>query len=123
MKATLGWAGRVEGLPEGYALGDTLFGNVIVSPADEMGSWTAGDFSQRELQMSEPKPAHDLTVEEWREYDFGGRVYRIEAPRLLVVGSTTHRVVDSHGVTHCLPAPGYHCCVLRWKGRTEPVSF
>jgi hypothetical protein len=61
---------------------------------------------------------NDLTDELWREYDFPGREkpYRIEAPRALYVmsGGTTHRVVDIHGVAHCVPAPGQAGCVLRW---------
>ena len=71
----------------------------------------------------DPKQAHDLTGEEWREYEFGGRVYRIDNPSLLIVGTTTHRVVDSSGMTHCLPRPGVDGCVLRWRGKTEPVAF
>lgn len=63
--------------------------------------------------MNEPK---DISVEEWREYDFVGRVYRIERPQKLWVGTTTHRVLDIVGIVHCVPAPGYHGCVLRWKG-------
>lgn len=62
----------------------------------------------------------DLTdVEEWREYDFGGRIYRIERPVSVHFrdGGTTHRVVDSDGVVHCVPAPGQNGCVLRWSGR------
>lgn len=60
----------------------------------------------------------DLSNEAWREYDFGGRVYRIERPALLFVrpGGTTHRVVDAENVTHCVPAPGFQGCVLRWTG-------
>jgi len=59
---------------------------------------------------------HDLTVELWREYDFGGRVYRIENPKALYLrpGSSTHRVEDANGVVHCLPSPGQMGCVLRW---------
>lgn len=66
----------------------------------------------------------DISTEEWREYDFGGRVYRIDAPRSLYTrdGGATHRVVDERGVTHCVPAPGHHGCVLRWQA-TPPVSF
>lgn len=64
----------------------------------------------------------DISTEEWREYDFGGRVYRIESPRQLYVGVTTHRVVDSSGLTHCIPAPGINGCVLRWRAN-PPVSF
>lgn len=67
----------------------------------------------------------DLSDEEWREYDFQGRVYRIEKPVALYVrpNGTTHRVVDAAGVTHCLPAPGQLGCVLRWFSPTKPVSF
>jgi exopolysaccharide biosynthesis protein len=67
----------------------------------------------------EPK---DISSEEWREYDFGGRVYRIESPQRLYVGTTTHRVVDAAGVTHCVPAPGFEGCAVRWKAAPE-VSF
>jgi hypothetical protein len=71
----------------------------------------------------EPK---DITVEEYREYDFGGRVYRIDNPKTLYVGETTHRVVDVNGVVHCVPVPGRNGCVLRWKNQasaTAPVQF
>lgn len=70
---------------------------------------------------------HDLSNEEWREYDFGGRVYRIENPVRLWVrpGGTTHRIEQSDGVVVCLPAPGHCGCVLRWKQKpgTGAVSF
>lgn len=67
----------------------------------------------------------DLTKEQWREYDFGGRVYRIEGPKTLWIGTTTHRVLDASGVVHCLPSPGQGDCVLRWhpKNAAEPVQF
>lgn len=69
----------------------------------------------------------DLTVEAWREYDFGGRVYRIDNPIELYYrpGGETHRVVVEGGITHCVPAPGVHGCVLRWldKDPTTPVKF
>lgn len=57
-------------------------------------------------------------VEEWREYDFGGRVYRIDTPACVQfrATSTTHRVTDENGIVHCVPAPGFQGCVLRWKG-------
>ena len=55
-------------------------------------------------------------VEEWREYDFDGRVYRIDRPVKVYLGTTSHRVVGSDGVVHCVPAPGLQGCVLRWKG-------
>lgn len=70
---------------------------------------------------------NSLTDEVWREYDFGGRVYRIEFPQKLHFrsGGTTHRVVDSLGVVHCVPAPGQQGCVLRWKvfDGANPVAF
>ena len=62
---------------------------------------------------------HNLRgIEEWREYDFGGRVYRIDKPVSLHFreGGSTHRVVDEAGIVHCVPAPGKDGCVLRWKG-------
>jgi hypothetical protein len=73
--------------------------------------------------MSKEMKKYDLTgTEEWREYDFDGRVYRIDNPTELQFysGSTTHRVTDSNGIVHCVPAPGQQGCVLRWKG---PVIF
>lgn len=77
--------------------------------------------------MSDELKTSDLTCEEWREYDFGGRVYRIENPVSLVtrVGGTTHGVVDSVGIVHCVPAPGVGGCALRWKPKNadEPVQF
>lgn len=69
----------------------------------------------------------DISVEEWREYDFGGRVYRITAPQTLFTrpGGSTHRVVDGAGIVHCLPSPGAEGCVLRWKSKDplKPVDF
>lgn len=67
----------------------------------------------------------DLTVELWREYDFGGRVYRIEKPAKLFYrdGGSTHRVVDGDGVAHCVPAPGVNGCALRWKQAEGAVTF
>lgn len=70
---------------------------------------------------------HDLLCEEWREYDFSGRVYRINDPVKLYLrpGCTTHRVLDTNGVVHCMPKPGEFGCVLRWKARSSKpfVSF
>lgn len=69
----------------------------------------------------------DITDELWREYDFGGRVYRIDEPQQLYVrvGGTTHRVLGSDGIVHCVPAPGVSGCVLRWqpKAGKPPVAF
>ena len=66
--------------------------------------------------------AKDISTEQWREYDFVGRVYRIDSPKLLYIGKTTHRIVDSVGVTHCCPAPGFSGCILRWQA-SPAVSF
>lgn len=69
----------------------------------------------------------DLSTEAWREYDFGGRVYRIENPVTLYSrsGGTTHRVVTADNIIHCVPAPGVSGCVLRWsvKAGAPSVSF
>ena len=69
----------------------------------------------------------DITTEAWREYDFGGRVYRIDNPVKLFLrdGGTTHRVLDSSGIVHCLPTVGNSGCVLRWIGKdgSPDVSF
>lgn len=69
--------------------------------------------------------AHSLRAESIREYDFGGRVYQIIYPQKLYIGTTTHRVVDSKGIVHCVPAPGQQGCVLRWypRDKTKPVQF
>lgn len=69
----------------------------------------------------------DLSSEKWCEYDFDVRTYRIDNPVKLIMrdGGTTHRVIDSEGIVHCLPAPGNKGCVLRWKSRdnNKPVEF
>lgn len=77
----------------------------------------------------------DISQEEWRKYEWEylvmgqvfHRTYLITKPVLLFTrkGGTTHRVVDSTGVAHCIPAPGQMGCVLRWyngEGK-EPVNF
>ena len=70
--------------------------------------------------MSELKKINVKGVEEWREYVFIGRqeAYRINDPVSIEFysGSSTHRVTDSLGIVHCVPAPGFYGCVLRWKG-------
>jgi hypothetical protein len=69
----------------------------------------------------------DLTIEAYREYDTGARVYRINAPVALYYknGGSTHRVVDSDGVVHCITyGPRNPSVVLRWKNKgTDPVGF
>jgi hypothetical protein len=66
-----------------------------------------------------------LNMELWREYDFSGRVYRLDNPQRLYYrsGGTTHRVIDKDGIAHCLPAPGEKGCVLRWKMKEGFVAF
>lgn len=68
--------------------------------------------------MGELKTIDVKGVENLREYDFSGRVYRVEAPVKVQFrkGGTTHRVTDASGVTHCVPAPGVNGCVVRWDG-------
>lgn len=70
---------------------------------------------------------YDITTELYREYDFNGRIYRIDNPVKLFVreGGTTHRVVDSNNVVHCVPVPGVNGCVLRWQSKdtSVPVNF
>jgi len=77
----------------------------------------------------------DLTVEEFREYDFvdyegRARTYRISDPVAFYyrLGGTTHRIVDKQGIIHCVPAPGQNGCVLRWKNRgvengADPMTY
>jgi hypothetical protein len=73
----------------------------------------------KEFAMADLIKIDVKSVEEWREYDFGGRVYRIDNPVSVEFrrGSTTHRVTDAEGIVHCLPAPGHDGCVTRWKGQ------
>lgn len=69
----------------------------------------------------------DLSQEEWREYDFAGRTYRINRPVVLFRSKTgrTHRVLDFYGIVHCVPGVGQSDCVIRWepKNRDDPVQF
>lgn len=67
----------------------------------------------------------NISCEQWREYDFQGRVYRITNPQSLAIGRTTHRVVDEFGIVHCVPAPGKDGCVLRWQSKDpkKPIAF
>lgn len=73
------------------------------------------------------KGPYALDAEQWREYDFNGRVYRIDLPVCFWyrAGGATHRVLDQKGVIHCVPAPGQGGCVLRWQNKEglDPVQF
>lgn len=72
-----------------------------------------------DIQWQTDLASKDITDELYREYEWPARdtPYRIEYPQELYVGTTTHRIVDSARVVHCVPAPGYHGCVLRWVVR------
>lgn len=61
-----------------------------------------------------------IDSELWREYECCGHTYRIVDPLALYMrpGGTTHRVVDVHGTSHCVAAPGTNGCVLRWKSKS-----
>lgn len=70
---------------------------------------------------------HSLTDEVYREYELpNGRIYRITKPVALFTHpkATTHRVLDSVGMVHCIPFPS-EGTVLRWKpvNRKNPVQF
>lgn len=86
--------------------------------------------------MSQDKPftpflegvtRYDLHDVLWREYDFNGRVYRIEVPVAFYAraGGETHRVLDQAGVVHVVPAPGHFGCVMRYAKAegANPVEF
>ncbi len=66
-------------------------------------------------EVKVPEGWQSLKLEIYREYSFGDRTYRISDPVALKVGTTTHRVLDSKGIVHCVPAPGRCGCVLTWK--------
>jgi len=78
----------------------------------------------------------DISHELWREYEWlvdtndhslGTTTYRIENPVKLFFykGSTTHRVVDKDGISHCIPSVGEKGCILRWYNGEDkiPVNF
>lgn len=77
-----------------------------------------------------PSVSCSLACEAFREYEFtdpgaiGGRQrYRIERPVRLFRDrhGMTERVVDARGVSHCVPAPGVHGCVVRFQSKAEPT--
>lgn len=64
----------------------------------------------------------DISVEAWREYQFGNKVVvRIEKPvDLYISASGSHRVVDEEGITHWVRGD---FTTIRWFAPDEPVSF
>lgn len=66
----------------------------------------------------------DLTKEEWREYIIGSKTYRIDNPKTFYMreGGTTHRILDSAGIVHCVPIAS---AIIRWKPKNvnDPVQF
>jgi hypothetical protein len=81
----------------------------------------------QEVEAKQDLIVRDIRGNEWREYDFGGRKYRINNPQELLYrpGGSTHRIIDAEGIVHCIPVPGEFGCVLTWKPRdpNKPVSF
>lgn len=69
--------------------------------------------------MSDLKKIELTGVEDWREYDFEGRVYRIEKPASVEFrpNGSSHRVTGQDGIVHVVPAPGFQGCVMRFSGR------
>jgi hypothetical protein len=64
----------------------------------------------------------DISSEEWREYRFlGGEVVRIDKPlQLNVSESKGHRIFDSGGTSHYIPATWVH---LKWKVKDGQPNF
>lgn len=60
-------------------------------------------------------------AENWRQYVWSNNgqtyAYRIERPRTIYVGGSTHRVTDWSGITHIVPAIGVMGCVIRFDGK------
>lgn len=67
---------------------------------------------------------HDLTKEEWREYDFIGEDYHINNPVTLWITEHSHRVLDKAGVVHWVPFDK-DSSIFRWKPRdvSDPIQF
>ena len=62
----------------------------------------------------------DISTEEVRVYEVAGAgEYRIANPVgvYLREGGTTHRVVDSQGICHCIPFPNEGRTVIRWQNK------
>ena len=101
----------------------------LIATIDALRRWTMPPLLKNPLNPLSDVSGQDISFEAWREYQWSGRddPYIIRNPRTLFrrPGGTTHRIVDSKGVAHCVPAPGERGCVLRWKSRDpeRPVVF
>ncbi len=64
----------------------------------------------------------DISSEAWREYEFGsGAKVRIDSPTQLNVSeSGGHRIFDSEGVSHYVPAGWIH---LKWMAKDGSPNF
>lgn len=63
----------------------------------------------------------DISSEEWRIYDFGNAIIRIDGPqRLNVSKAGGHRLFDKDGVSHYIPSGWKH---LKWKAREGQPHF
>jgi hypothetical protein len=79
-----------------------------------------------EINVPEGYIKGNLENECYREYVLPNVTdpYRIDEPVALITrpGGTTHRIVDSRGVVHCVPHKG---AVIRWfnNSRTNPCNW
>lgn len=68
---------------------------------------------------------HDISNEEWREYEYtDGHIMRISFPKTLVVktkdAGDSHRVVDSYDIVHYMPS-GWR--TIRWFGKDGKLAM
>lgn len=63
----------------------------------------------------------DISSEAWREYSFdNGEIIKINHPLQLHVNDDGHRIFDSEGISHYIPAKWIH---LRWKAKEGEPNF
>lgn len=71
----------------------------------------------------------DLKKEAYRIYEWIDPVtgkecrHQIDEPVALFVGKTTHRVLDTNGLTHFVPCIGYFGCILLTQNKDENEPF
>lgn len=126
--AFVGWSALMDWLDRRRARAEAA--RPIILPRGRSSNYTGPAAESVRPNMSSELKTLDITCEEWREYEFGPAdfrtTYRITAPVSFAFrdGGTTHRVVDSTGVVHCVPIPGREGCVLRWKSKDtmKPVA-